>query len=539
MTDVRALRDRLEQALARDRSREALELLDTLEAEEPGKARWPHRRGDILRKLGDKPGALDAYTVAVRAYAAEGFVTRAVALAKLVVDLDPSRAAVLRDVDPRAALRRAAPVGGAADVCGEGALGRIALERRSVPVVPGSAAPAASGPAAVEAPSRLTPIEVPPAGARPRAPMSASMIRGTPAHALGARPGDARGPGMSWSPAMGSDAAVGSDPAVGSTVSSGRTPGLSPSLVRAAAGTDGRGLLLDVEIDVDLSELSLDFGLEARTEADHAEPSADRLATLPAFPLFAETPTAALEALVAGSDVVELADGATVVRQGEPALELFAIVEGAVRVEVPGVPLDERPRLREGEVFGESCLFEGEPRKADVVVDGRLFALRIPRETLLDVAHRHARVGEVLFQLLSRRLLENLTRSSPLFRPFDGPTRLRLARLFELSRAAAGTHLFVEGKRADGVYVALTGRIELVGGVLGARAEVGPGAVIGQDSLLSRTPSPTTATTLADMVVLKLPSARFLEVASEYPAALEELSELADPGAGLFALELG
>jgi hypothetical protein len=41
------------------------------------------------------------------------------------------------------------------------------------------------------------------------------------------------------------------------------------------------------------------------------------------------------------------------------------------------------------------------------------------------------------------------------------------------------------------------------------------------------------------MVVLKLPSARFLEVASEYPAALEELSELADPGAGLFALELG
>jgi CRP-like cAMP-binding protein len=307
--------------------------------------------------------------------------------------------------------------------------------------------------------------------------------------------------------------------------------------VRAAAGTDGRGLLLDVEIDVDLSELTLDIVLETPTDAD--EPSADMLATLPAFPLFAETPPEALEALVAGSDVLELADGATVVRQGEPALELFAIVEGAVRVEVPGVPLEERPRLREGEVFGESCLFEGEPRKADVVVEGRLFALRIPRETLLEVAHRHARVGEVLFQLLSRRLLENLTRTSPLFRPFDGPTRVRLARLFELSRAAAGTRLFVEGKRADGVYVALTGRIELVGGVLGARAEVGPGAVIGQDSLLSRTPSPTTATTLADMVVLKLPSARFLEVASEYPAALEELSELADPGAGLFALELG
>ncbi len=65
MEDVRQLKEKLERAAERERPREALELLDQLEAVEPDKARWPHRRGDILRKQGRRAEAVGAYERAV------------------------------------------------------------------------------------------------------------------------------------------------------------------------------------------------------------------------------------------------------------------------------------------------------------------------------------------------------------------------------------------------------------------------------------------------------------------------------------------
>ncbi len=59
-----------------------------------------------MRKLGQKAAAIEAYERGVSLYAVEGFIARAIALAKLVVDLDPSRTDVLEKVDPKVARRR-------------------------------------------------------------------------------------------------------------------------------------------------------------------------------------------------------------------------------------------------------------------------------------------------------------------------------------------------------------------------------------------------------------------------------------------------
>jgi CRP-like cAMP-binding protein len=427
--DTRALRERLERAIEKDKPKDAIELLLRLEQAEPTKARWPHRRGDLHRKLAQKKEAIDAYDAAVALYAQEGFITRAVALAKLILDLDPSRADVLARVDPDAARRL----------------------RQRRPVVSG------------------------------RGPIDFA----------------------------------------------GEEPTLSAPVPSAPAPANQE---VEIEGEIDLSEIEVEAKHAqplppAGVRGDDAAPTAGELAAMPAFPLFADLPRDALILLLRGADLVELSHGVHVVRQGEPADELYAIVEGGVVVEVPGLPPDALPYLGEGDVFGESCLLENEPRKADVVVQNRLFALRIPRAVLKSVVGRFPQMGDTLFQLLTRRLIGNLLQSSPLFGAFDPNTRRELATLFELHRLPAGAELLKEGQRAGGLYIPLTGRVGLTRA--GARSIAGPGTILGQQSLFLQQPSDVTAAALSELAALCLPAASFAKVASQYPPILEHLAELA------------
>jgi CRP-like cAMP-binding protein len=502
MEDVRTLKEKLERAVERDRSREALEVLDQLEVAEPDKARWPHRRGDLMRKLGRRADAVQAYERAVSLYAAEGFLARAVALARLVVDLDPSRTDVLDRVDPRAARRLLRP------------------DAPSSPSAPRAPAPTRA------------PLPTPPSSSAPRA--AASAPPASPASAVAAMGARATAPPkapaldpLDQRPALSADDALRARPRI-------QAPALvieeEISLLDLAQPTT------DLEIEVDLSDVAVEP--RAPLPAGEDGPSADALASLPAFPLFADAPRAALGALVRGADVIELPHGAIVVRQGQPAEELYAIVEGAVRVVIPGLETSAQPIFGEGELFGESCLLEHEPRKADVVVEGRLFALRISRAVLRQVVEEHPAAGEVLFALMTRRLVGNLLQSSSLFTAFDPASRRELGRLFEVRRAARGACIVEEGKKSDGLYIPLTGRLELRSRKNEHADVAGPGTVIGQETLLTQAPSEYTATAAKEMALLCLPAASFGRVASQYPPVLAHLAELAaDPNEGSFGFD--
>ena len=62
-----------------------------LERVEPSEPRWPHRRGDLLKRLGRKQEAIGSYERAVDLYAQQGFVARAAAMAKVVIAMEPER----------------------------------------------------------------------------------------------------------------------------------------------------------------------------------------------------------------------------------------------------------------------------------------------------------------------------------------------------------------------------------------------------------------------------------------------------------------
>lgn len=99
------LRAQLSKALQTGQVTQALKLYELIEKQKPDEPRWPHRRGDLLRRMGRKADAVLAYERAVELYAAKGFVARAAATAKVILAIDPSKGEVLERVDPEAGRR--------------------------------------------------------------------------------------------------------------------------------------------------------------------------------------------------------------------------------------------------------------------------------------------------------------------------------------------------------------------------------------------------------------------------------------------------
>lgn len=87
-----------------------------------------------------------------------------------------------------------------------------------------------------------------------------------------------------------------------------------------------------------------------------------------------------------------------------------------------------------------------------------------------------------------------------------------IARVVEQRAIATGTNIFREGDMGDGLYLVVSGEINVV--KLGADGEVvlaklGPGAVLGEMSLITSDARSATGRAKVDSVVLHLPQAGF------------------------------
>ena len=88
-------------------------------------------------------------------------------------------------------------------------------------------------------------------------------------------------------------------------------------------------------------------------------------------------------------------------RQGEPGDDLYVILEGRVRVERGGRPVES---LGEGEFFGEVAVLDGRPRSADVVAEIPTRTLRLSREVVRDALEREPHAAWAMLQVLASRL---------------------------------------------------------------------------------------------------------------------------------------
>lgn len=431
-----SLKARLAKALQTERLDEALGLYEAIEKQSPEEPRWAHRRGDLLQRMDRKADAVLAYERAVDLYAAQGFVARAAAMAKLILAMDPSKGeAVLERVDPHAARR-------------------LHRTHRSVIVT------------ADEAPT--APYDEPPTDTQSIITDALPLIRDT-----GAPRGETR--------------------------------------FRKPEKTE--------DITLDVTDMELLEPVPAAEPLLSQRPAAAALAQLPSMPLFAEVPRHILLALLRKSELVHVSDGQRLTTSGTNADALFVIVEGNA------VGLREMDHqnllLGEGDLAGVACLLSNVNYAEDVVACGRVRALRIDRVLLDALVREHPPFGDVLLEVLSRRLIATMLRINPIFTGFDRATRQNIARLFEIRRARPGTRLVEAGKRSDAMYLPLHGRL-VVRGPSGRRlGTMELGLALGQDSLLTREPSRITVEATSDVLVLRMPVERFSALLMKRPDIIQ------------------
>ncbi len=104
------LRERWDRAVERDRPNDALAALTELEKLEPEEPRWSQRLGEILRRLGKAREAEEAFVRATERYVKQGFLPRAIAMAKLVISLNPARTDLLKQLEPKPPAARPPPL---------------------------------------------------------------------------------------------------------------------------------------------------------------------------------------------------------------------------------------------------------------------------------------------------------------------------------------------------------------------------------------------------------------------------------------------
>ncbi|HEX4462318.1 MAG TPA: cyclic nucleotide-binding domain-containing protein [Polyangia bacterium] len=256
-------------------------------------------------------------------------------------------------------------------------------------------------------------------------------------------------------------------------------------------------------------------------------------ALFPPVPLLSELQPAAFSRVLSTVRVTRMHHGEAVVREGEPGTSFFLVAAGHVRVYNTDAlgKQTELARLGEGAIFGELALVAAQPRAASVEVVGEADLLELGADALRAAAGELPQLAEALDRFTRERLLKNLLATSPLFRPFSPPQRVDLARRFTGHDVAPGTELIREGDPGRGLYVVLSGEVEVVQGdepFETTLATLRTGDVFGEIALVRGTPAMATVRAARHSTVLFLAREYFERLMAALPelrAFFETLTE--------------
>lgn len=552
--DVRSLRDDAAQAAAEGKPRRAVEAYLALEQMEPHEPSWPKRAAEMYRRLDRTREAIAAYERAVDRYVQGGFMVQAIAVCKVILQLDPasdrakrqlatfseqheagrSQAAVLSDRHhslhsiPVVELLRAS-----------GAMPGTPPARPRTPTTPPAvvfARPAVELPPPtgeeleLETHDHGGPFEVPIDIVPPdedddfevRTSSQITIDPGAPLDSVelaDVMPGAERERNHHGDSSGIIIIPLDDEPAED-------TPSLEIHAVTVAPGDDSDAAI-EVEPVEDPEELSIDDLEEVPLLAEAKPYSESARKALAATPLFASLSPAALESLIEHLALVDLVEGDVLFHEGDPGDSLYVVVEGEVAVVSEGPPRIEVSRLGPGAFFGEVALVTEQPRSATIEATTVTQLLAIDRDVIATLVAEHADVLPVILRFLRERLVDRLVRTHPLFAPFADADRRELVSKFKFLEIEPGTTILQQGVRATGLYAVLAGRVEVIAD--GVRlGELGPGDLFGMSSLLTGAPCTKTMRSVPKCLALCLPAADFRVIIMTHPQVLSYVGEAAE-----------
>lgn len=248
------------------------------------------------------------------------------------------------------------------------------------------------------------------------------------------------------------------------------------------------------------------------------------------IPLLSEFSDTNLRRVLATMLVHRLPGDARVIREGELGRSFYFLAGGEVRVyNTDSLGREtELARLHEGSLFGEMALLAAQPRSASVAVVDEADLLEVSREALAAIANDLPQVASALDRFTRERLLKNLVATSPLFRPFSRVQQLDLLRRFTSHDIAAGTTLIRQGEEPRGLYVVLSGEVDVATADGVPLATLRAGDVFGEIALLRGGPTTAQVTAARHSTVLFLARDYFTRLVAAFPEIRQYFEELTE-----------
>jgi putative peptide zinc metalloprotease protein len=243
-----------------------------------------------------------------------------------------------------------------------------------------------------------------------------------------------------------------------------------------------------------------------------AQPQSGVIELLTRAPLFVSFTAAEIRAISVVLRPMRFAQGATIIRQGEPGERFYLLQRGRGAVIQRDAQGGEHTihELVRGDYFGETALLTGAPRNATIRALTPVEALTLSRNDF----NRLLRAGFHGRRKVERTLQhERLLRRIPIFRDFDPFTLRQVAAQLESHTLESNAVVFRQGEAGDRFYIVERGevavRLRLPGGDEVEQGRLGPGEYFGEIALLMDVPRTATVATTQPTTLLTVQAETF------------------------------
>jgi cAMP-dependent protein kinase regulator len=250
------------------------------------------------------------------------------------------------------------------------------------------------------------------------------------------------------------------------------------------------------------------------------------------LPLFSALPPAQLLRLLNVLELRELSPGEHAIKQGDEGREAFVLARGllnVVRADASG-GAQLLAVLGPGALFGEMALVSDAPRAASVISVEAAQLLCMPKAALETLAREDTAIARELGRFCHDRMLANLMQHG-LLSAVPAARRADLLARFGSEVFERGDALIEAGQDKGVLYLIASGRVQVSStdaeGDKVRLAELGPGEVVGEISLVLRRPANADVIAANRTVCLTLTRDALHEAMRAHPALLAQLYDIA------------